>query len=583
MRERMHWVMTLAILTAACGGTERAAQKYLTSGDRYIGVQRYDAAIIEYRNAVKRRPEWAEAERKLADAYFAAGSREQAFNAYERATAIDPGDLQARFGSVRVLLGTGDFDAARVRAEAILDRDPENVDAQALVYQADAESKAMHGEDAGAEESFRHALATAPRSIEARVAFARFLGNQRRFGEAQRQLDEALASDHTSELANRTMAWLMMAMDRWRDAEWYLKTAAQASPQRYGSTLALVDYYTGERRYADAKTVLTSMPKPLPLAARVRLAAVAFDTNDRKEARRLLDPLLKKNQTAEAFVLQARMLAADGKRTEAQQAVQTALQLNPSLAAAHYVAGEIALDDNRFETVEQELREALRFDGGNPRMLVMLARVELALDKPDLALEAAQQAGSRPEARVLAAQARAALGDVQPARADLTALAKDPAASHDAALALASIEIDAGLLDSARTRLRALRAETPADARVLVADARAARAAGDAAGAVMSLEQAAAAAPSWFDPVAMLADIRAESGDYEQARKLLADFEQRVPTSSVAPTAVGMVLEAERNQDGAREAYERALRIDPRSRVAAENLARIRSAAVPAP
>jgi Flp pilus assembly protein TadD len=80
----------------------------------------------------------------------------------------------------------------------------------------------------------------------------------------------------------------------------------------------------------------------------------------------------------------------------------------------------------------------------------------------------------------------------------------------------------------------------------------------------------------------MLGDLYIDAGRLDAAGTLFEDFSRRVPTSAAGPTALGMVLEAQHRAAAAREAYERAVEIDPKSQVAIENLARVRSAGAPA-
>ena len=61
------------LLAAACSGDpEQQARKYVASGDAYVAKNSRDEAIIQYRNAIKARPQWAEAHYKLAQTYQAA-------------------------------------------------------------------------------------------------------------------------------------------------------------------------------------------------------------------------------------------------------------------------------------------------------------------------------------------------------------------------------------------------------------------------------------------------------------------------------------------------------------------------------
>src|SRR5689334_2527930 len=126
-------IVAVAGLVAAvgCGGREQA-QRFAERGDEYVRQGRYDAAVIEYRNAIKRRPTWADVHRRLADAYVELGKGEEAYRAYSKAMETDRTDARAYVGAGKLLLDSGLPHEAEVRAEQALDRDPQNVDAQVL-------------------------------------------------------------------------------------------------------------------------------------------------------------------------------------------------------------------------------------------------------------------------------------------------------------------------------------------------------------------------------------------------------------------------------------------------------------------
>ena len=74
---RLCTVILCAALAGACG-REQAARRFVERGDAHLAASRDTAAIIEYRNAIKKRPAWSEAYRKLGDAYMAQGDSEEA-------------------------------------------------------------------------------------------------------------------------------------------------------------------------------------------------------------------------------------------------------------------------------------------------------------------------------------------------------------------------------------------------------------------------------------------------------------------------------------------------------------------------
>lgn len=126
-------ILAAALGCAACRTPQERARNYMSQGDVYAAAGRPDAAAIEYRNAIKQTPDIAIAYRKLGDAYVAAGNADEAFRAFARASALDPEDTHSPLASVRLLLAAGNDAEAHARAEAMLERSPDDVEAQTLV------------------------------------------------------------------------------------------------------------------------------------------------------------------------------------------------------------------------------------------------------------------------------------------------------------------------------------------------------------------------------------------------------------------------------------------------------------------
>jgi tetratricopeptide (TPR) repeat protein len=131
-------------------------------------------------------PERGEVQRLLGDAYHAAGRSQEAVDAWQVATRIDPDDVEARAGLAVVLLQHGQTDAAAREAGLALERAPRH--AMAGVVQAAVQLRrgqtetalsnieslvAAHPELAAAHAVHAEVLAALGRTAEAEGAFAR--------------------------------------------------------------------------------------------------------------------------------------------------------------------------------------------------------------------------------------------------------------------------------------------------------------------------------------------------------------------------------------------------------------------------
>src|SRR5688500_2285318 len=90
--------VAVAVLGVACGRhSDAASQRFLMQGDQYAAEQRPEAAAIEYRNAIKARPDNLEAHLRLAQTQIALGKAPEAYRTYSNAAALEsaPGDARA--------------------------------------------------------------------------------------------------------------------------------------------------------------------------------------------------------------------------------------------------------------------------------------------------------------------------------------------------------------------------------------------------------------------------------------------------------------------------------------------------------
>ena len=507
-RKLLPIVLTLMI-AGACGGTRQSAGDFIRRGDEQASAGRYSAAVIEYRNAVRKEPSRAEAHRKLGDAYMEDGKLEEAYHAFTDATSLDAGDVHSRVQAGRLLFGAGRFTEALVRAEQALERDDQSVDAQILAgraltnlrrfdeaiaqldaaiaidhrpsaYAALADAKQAAGDRKGAEAVLRAGVTAAPESGEARVALANYLMADARNTDAEQEFLRAVGASPGSEMANRAAASFYLAMRKDGAAEPFLKTAAAQPNQKLKSSLALADYYAAARRYQDARGVLaplTNGPEAGP--AKLRLAAIELESGSPETARRLLGDLMTRRPAAEALALNAQLLVREGKPDEAMTSARSALDLDPRIATAHYVIGTIELERGHLVPAEREFRAVLRQNRLVQEASLQLARTLLAAGRPSEAVELSAAGGSSLDARLTLARALAADRQDARARAELLQLSADYPQSPEPAIELGTLELRNRGLQQARALAERALAQAPESVDALLLAARVAVASKD--------------------------------------------------------------------------------------------------------
>jgi predicted Zn-dependent protease len=277
-------LIAAAMVVVSCGRDPmEAAREYADRGDEFARDGRVNAAVIEYRNAVKEAPSWVVGREKLADALVQLGRIEEAYREYTITSRI--------------------------------------VDGQPLPQN---------------EDQLRAAVTRAPDLAAARVALADLLLTKGETDEAEAHLLTAVEKEPANELAHRALAAIYLSDNRPKEAETHLRLATAAVPQRYRSELALADFLIEAERYGEARTVLEKGRGNSRLASgvKVRLAAIDYEEGDTESAHRALREVLEQGATAEAWALQAELQFRERKLADALASARQALELDPDMEAA---------------------------------------------------------------------------------------------------------------------------------------------------------------------------------------------------------------------------------------------------------
>ena len=305
MRTRLVASVCILLAAAACSRDHEALKReHLEQGNGHFARKEYREAIIEYRNALREDGKFGEAQKRLAEAYEQSGDGTNAFRSYVRAADLLPDDRVVQLKVGFSYLRAGQFEDAKDRATRLVKRDPKDVDAQILLANALAGMKdhtaaveqaneaigldpnqvrshialggieQASGNRVEAEAAFKRALATNPKSADAHLALASFYASVGRQREAEDFFTKALALEPSNRLAHRVLAQYYLSTNRLPEAEKHLKTLASLDPS-VESQLRLANYYVRQRRYGDARTILTPLAvrDGVPASVTILLAA----------------------------------------------------------------------------------------------------------------------------------------------------------------------------------------------------------------------------------------------------------------------------------------------------------------------
>jgi tetratricopeptide (TPR) repeat protein len=487
----MNWASVACGATGLClvlslAGCRRSAQSHVERGDAYAAKGDTAAAILEYRNAAQKDPTFAPARSKLADTYARQGNGPAALAQYVRAADLLPGDTKAQLKAGSLLALSGQLQEARSRAEKVLARDPNNVDA--LVFRANVLSnlkdidgalrdiqralaldprpmlytnlgalQAAKGDVRAAEASLRRAVDVAPKLVDARAALAQFLAASGRSEEAEREFKTTLQYDAAHSFTNNWLADFYLGTGRPALAETHLK--ALADKDRTGqSAVRLADYYIRMQRPDDAIAVLkASAGRPESWAtARTKWAEVLVSQGKKGEALRVIDEVVaKQTAAAPARVLRGKLLLEANRLDEALVEARSAVGVDPANGESHFLLGQVQEARRQLDAAAAAYGEALRINPRASAARARLAVIEMQRNNLPLATQLAEHAVvGRPNdftARLVLARTLTMRGELARAAVLTDALVREAPNS-------AFVQNQAGLLASARGDRGAARA-----------------------------------------------------------------------------------------------------------------------------
>jgi putative PEP-CTERM system TPR-repeat lipoprotein len=585
-------VVSGGLLSGCSGDPNQRKREHLESGDQYAAQKNWAAAIIEYRNAVQIDPTYGEARYKLFEALIESGDARAAAGELIRAADLLSSrmDVQLRAGSV--LLLSGRFDDALVRAGKVLAVEPKNVSAQILKanalaglkdfqsalaeiesaielepdrsasYTALGAVRVSRGEGGEAERAFKRAIELDAKSVSARLALAGFYWAGNRLPEAEAEFQQARKLEPENLLANRALATFYLSSNRSAQAESYLQVLAK-NDSSFANRLALADYYVMMGRFDDALRSLEPITdeSPKSIESSLRVAIINYLQKKPAEAHRVVDAVLVRAPTrTDALLTKARFLVTEKKFAEALTLAQRASEIDPGSIRAHYTVGAVQSSLKQYPEAKKAFARVLDL---NPRAVaaqVRMAELELMAGNAAASLQHAQDAViAQPQnaiAHLLLAKSHLAENNLPAAHRELSSLAK----AHPK---WALVQTQLGLVALRQRNLTQARAafETALSLDPRSSEALAGLVALDVAGgkpdqATRRIEARVAAAPEDASSLLMSARAYMLVKDYARSEQLLKKVMQLNPNEMRAYTDLASVYVRTGRLDEARRNLE---------------------------
>lgn len=514
--------------TAQAVRTEGPSQPYVEDAQRYLDAGNIRAAIVQLKNALREDPSNTDARFMLGTIYLGiedgVSAEKELRSAYNQ--GLDSDDLRERLGEALLLQGKYQVLLDEIHAEGL---DPEqhatvlNLRGRALLGLQDLD---------GAREAFQSAERVFSEGVNSKLYLARLFIQKKEMPKAAAKIEEALALRPDSELGRVLKGELLR-----------LSGDPEGAIKHFGSALEI---------------------KPNSIEASMGRAAALIDLGRDKEAQRDLDRVFHTNARQPlAFHLSAIILARSGELVAADEMLDRGGRTLEGYMPSVYLRGTIAYSRNNLEQAYVHLKRFLEEQSGNVAARRMLGSTLVRQGNYREALVilapiADSEEHADPQTLALMATANLGAGNRElSARYLERAVAKAPEASQ------------------LRTQLALIRLSL-----------------GQGGAAIEDLKAAVELSSDAKQPSVLLARLHLASGEYDEALATAQGLLNDNPEDPAFHNLVGAAyfLKASKgargkdeggedlakaNRDAARQAYTKALDLDPGFFPAIQNLAQM--------
>ncbi|MCP4105431.1 MAG: tetratricopeptide repeat protein [Desulfobacteraceae bacterium] len=290
-RLKIMFFVCLLIITAGYGCTSDTKKKeaHFQKGKAYFEKGEYKSAKIEMLNAVKIDPKYFDALETLAEIYLKLGDVAGAYKSYLKLEQLNSENIDVKLKLGTFLLLGRNFDASKKRTDAVLSKDPNNLEALFLtsgilmgqerilndilsgMAQGRKLSEVISGfekivkPDAGQEPAYAK-LKEEGNTDEAKRNLEQLIGQERgkKLNEAVSVFEKILSIDNKQARAHKGMAGALVLMGEYDEAAKKLKDAVNVDPKAVKPRLDLFRFYMRKKEFDLAEAEIREAIKSDP-------------------------------------------------------------------------------------------------------------------------------------------------------------------------------------------------------------------------------------------------------------------------------------------------------------------------------
>lgn len=600
----------LFLVLDGSGCTSKAKKAYhLNRAEHYYQAGDLDSAEVEYVNVLRRDPENAEAFSRLGIIYYEEGRLQRALFFLSKASQLAPDNLEVRVKLGFVQSSAGQLTNALAQANFILDRKPQDEEAPLLLAEAALSPKA-----AAAARTRLQTLARNGDRAPIEVALGNLDLHARDLAAASLHFKKAQTLDAKSPSLNVGLGTLAWEQGDLKQADAFFKAAADASPARSPRRLQYVRFKLETGDFAGADALLAQMGQVAAnyLPAFMLRAQVAGLQKKFDEAQNFLDKVQKLDaDNFDGLFFQGEIDLARGDAARAVADLDRMARLYPGVAAVHFQLGKAYLAANDLTQAATSLERVLALDPNFTDATILLAQIQVQAGNPDPAITSLEALRKKQPGNVrvqlLLADAFRLRNQLSEALAIYNSLEQayptnaEVALLHGAALLqskdnvgarqafervlhfvpgdlpaireLVDLDIGEKQFDAARQLIDREAQRNPKETVLGILNAKILLAEGKKSQAEASLQQVLQLDANNEAANLLLAQMYSDAGQGQQALAKANAVVARNPHDPAALMLAAKIDDANKNHQGAADAYEQLLKIDPKFSPALNNLA----------
>lgn len=610
-RRFIPFLLMLITLALATGGCSKAARRdrYMAKADRDFQNLRYDEAEIEYRNALRVSPLDAAAIRQLGFIYYEQGRVRQAFGFLLKAKELDTNNVDIRIKLALMYAGAQKAKEAAEEANWVLNRQPDNEDALAVLATTAITPKDIQSMEQRLEKQHQQSGDTAAYHVA--LGMIRF--QEKKIQEAKNELSKAIALNPKSATAYAALGGIYLIQQDMKKAGECFKSAAELSPIRSSKRMKYIDFAFRSGATNEAQQALEEIRSKAPdyIPALTYSMERAFARQNFDECAKDIQKILAREpQDYEALLTSGSLQLAQGDADKALTQFKQLASIYDKVPQVYYQLALANLQKQDAATARDNLNHAIALQKDYPEAILLLSEMDVRKgDVTPAIVSLTQLTKQHPQiiqAHLLLATAFLTQNNLDGALVEYRRTAelfpKNPEVplliglvliqqknfsaarkSFEQVIEIApnylpaveqliNLDLAEGNSAAALQRANDIIAKNPKAAEPLLLLAKIHLAETNQAAAETDLLKAIDANPDFRTPYLLLSQLYESSGKQQQALEKLNSWLAKTNDAATL-MRVGMIQNEMGNYSAARDAYEKLLTINPNFSAALNNLA----------